>query len=377
MSEDFRQERRWKVAAAYNISRWVLEWHATTDKSLVCVRVVSTSSDYSRSIVAPAEDINMVPQDEEVSPPDGNASAWRPGSDQVETTEQPAKAQASADPKSILISAPNGVQKSSYPITIDLSSNTYMLSSSAPLSSALSHIESYVCPVYNPLDLYKENEEQIVPVSKFMLSRYHVPSPEVNSMGGRRALSPLVRGNGHLYLKDFKEQRQLHSQKLPCNTSLFLASLPSGIEGDQQQLDDTVASSDELFGPPLASTRPDTTPAAPGWTSDEEDALWQFAHLYNGNWALITDSLNGIRVGNSGKRSLWCCFDKYVELANGSFNSHSSVDYLYAPCQSNKKDRKVKALGLLSTFNFIVGLAKRRDETRPKCKYFLSDWIHS
>ncbi|KAF9350215.1 chromatin modification- protein VID21, partial [Mortierella sp. AD094] len=34
---DFKEERRWKIATAYQVSRWVMAWHEADDKSLVCV----------------------------------------------------------------------------------------------------------------------------------------------------------------------------------------------------------------------------------------------------------------------------------------------------------------------------------------------------
>lgn len=38
MQTDFKEERKWKVAMAYVLSRAVLEWHSVKDKSTVCVR---------------------------------------------------------------------------------------------------------------------------------------------------------------------------------------------------------------------------------------------------------------------------------------------------------------------------------------------------
>ncbi|KAF9979824.1 chromatin modification- protein VID21, partial [Modicella reniformis] len=34
---DFKEERRWKIVTAYQVSRWVMAWHEAEDKSLVCV----------------------------------------------------------------------------------------------------------------------------------------------------------------------------------------------------------------------------------------------------------------------------------------------------------------------------------------------------
>ncbi|KAF9159697.1 chromatin modification- protein VID21, partial [Actinomortierella ambigua] len=37
MQVDFKEERRWKVATAYQVSRWVMAWHEAEDKSTVCI----------------------------------------------------------------------------------------------------------------------------------------------------------------------------------------------------------------------------------------------------------------------------------------------------------------------------------------------------
>lgn len=36
---DFKEERRWKIATAYQVSRWVMAWHEAEDKSTVCIQV--------------------------------------------------------------------------------------------------------------------------------------------------------------------------------------------------------------------------------------------------------------------------------------------------------------------------------------------------
>jgi hypothetical protein len=39
MQVDFKEERKWKMAMAYIVSRAVMEWHQVEDKSTVCVQV--------------------------------------------------------------------------------------------------------------------------------------------------------------------------------------------------------------------------------------------------------------------------------------------------------------------------------------------------
>lgn len=39
MQTDFKEERKWKIAVAYMLSKAVMEWHWTDDKSTVCIKV--------------------------------------------------------------------------------------------------------------------------------------------------------------------------------------------------------------------------------------------------------------------------------------------------------------------------------------------------
>jgi hypothetical protein len=39
MSEDYKQERKWKKALAKRAAEWVVAWHQALDKSLLCVNV--------------------------------------------------------------------------------------------------------------------------------------------------------------------------------------------------------------------------------------------------------------------------------------------------------------------------------------------------
>ena len=115
----------------------------------------------------------------------------------------------------------------------------------------------------------------------------------------------------------------------------------------------------ELLHPPSDLKLDSMQYATAAWTSDEEDALWHLCTVYSANWSLISDSLNGCRVGNSGRRGPWACYEKYLELANTGFVPHGKSDSLYAFTQTNRKDRKVKMLGYYSLFGYIVNLSKR------------------
>ena len=69
--------------------------------------------------------------------------------------------------------------------------------------------------------------------------------------------------------------------------------------------------------------------------------------------------------------SSWCCHDKYVELKQSGYNPTGKADYLYYASQTNKKERKVKVLGMLSTFNYITNISKKRELNQPPSKFSL------
>ncbi|KAJ1643907.1 chromatin modification- protein VID21, partial [Dispira simplex] len=54
LQADFKEERRWKIAMAYQVSQWVMEWHQSTDKSALCVKSTIPSLQASHASVKPA-----------------------------------------------------------------------------------------------------------------------------------------------------------------------------------------------------------------------------------------------------------------------------------------------------------------------------------
>lgn len=39
MRTDFKEEKKWKIANAFMMSKAIMEWHHAADKSTVCVKV--------------------------------------------------------------------------------------------------------------------------------------------------------------------------------------------------------------------------------------------------------------------------------------------------------------------------------------------------
>jgi hypothetical protein len=120
--------------------------------------------------------------------------------------------------------------------------------------------------------------------------------------------------------------------------------------------------------PEPSSAKPDPPRPLGSWNTDEEDLLWNLVSMYTFNWTLIAESLLNSRLGGSNThRTEWCCYNKYLELKSKNFTPHSKGDHLYTSTQTNKKEKKVKVLGMLSTFNYISNLAKKRESAKLPC----------
>lgn len=291
MSEDFRQERRWKRSLAYTTGLSVLEYHRMKKNGLIPKR----HSD------AVAKIPKMIPEDSVLDKPS--------------TLNIIEDVDPNRDSQIVLHETIQPPQPS---FVLNLLTSTYIS------NTTFEHLQTLEPPAASPGDMYKDGS-LIVPVSKFMSDLFKVPGEQKEE--GVERLSGM-----EVYEKSDGE---------PCG--LF------GVEEEVRIK--------ELYGPPAKIDGVSVVGAA--WGCDEEDALWQYVEVYSGNWALVSSSLTSLRLGP--RRELWPCYDKYIELANASFQPHGRGDYLWIGGHLNKKDKKGKVLGLLSTFNFILGLSKRRE----------------
>jgi hypothetical protein len=349
MSEDFHQERKWKKATAFLVAQWVKEWHESTNRESLCIKPKrpvpishTESEDSSAQLELAAAILNDAPsildgmdENESFKTPEQEISPVLqiPPIDPWKSTGL-ANSQT-VDPRSLMISAP---------ITISLDTNVYFTDNN-DYNSNLDAVPTFKPPEYNEGDVYIE-EAFVVPVSRFMLGDFYVQEPNTWDLFGTS-----------------KEV------VLPEKTPKLLPGVQK-YNKDEGSVGIFCSQQDEDIQPPRIA-RPDSMKSTGSWTSDEEDALWQLVNTYGSNWPLIEAILSGSKVGNNTIRSIWCCYDKFKELQQHNFVPHSKAEYIYGPCQTNKKDKKVKVLGILSTFNFITNLAKKRDANKPQCKVFL------
>jgi hypothetical protein len=106
--------------------------------------------------------------------------------------------------------------------------------------------------------------------------------------------------------------------------------------------------------------RPEARKSFLNWTSDEEDALFQLATVYDFNWELIAETLHGLKVGSVSARYSWECYDKYCLFIKQDFKPSTKTDYIFIGSFQNRKDFKVKVLGILSSFNYMIDLFKNK-----------------
>ncbi|KAJ3309740.1 chromatin modification- protein VID21 [Boothiomyces sp. JEL0838] len=326
LAVDFREERKWKICTAYNLAKWCMEWHLAPDKSKVCVRtkphvekVVNKDENMDQDTVN-NEDIAEIPVPEEKEEVKATKTVvWK----------TPAPTQATVDPSDVF-KAPQPVQpdpiKEREPapsaITIDLVSNLYFIPSSINQAQALSGIPTYHAPKLTT-ELYTESDS-ISKISQIMLTDY---------------------------FESFNTLDQ--DVKVLSGMNKYSKSLPKSNIFDNSET--------EPIKQPKSAKYEKTSGV---WIAEEEESLFNLAEAYNQNWELIASTLNGSRIGNSKKRTDWCCYEKYKEMVANNYKPTTKQDYLYYATQNNKKDKKVKVLGLLSTFNFITNLSKKRESNK-------------
>ncbi|KAI8900685.1 hypothetical protein BC833DRAFT_247538 [Globomyces pollinis-pini] len=361
LSEDFRQEKKWKIVAAHNMANWVMDWHKSIDKSTVCIKyrpiqyLEEKKEEIESQLIDLAEAGSPTGQDLDV-----DSSLVLDVNNQVEQIPIKPDDKPPVSVWKVPITNNASIETASLtkPIIIDFESNLYSMEGSDDTKNALSHISTYGPPVYSEGQLYIE-DDSIVPISHLMLGQ-----------------CILEEGSRWDQFGQFRESfvPEPPTPKLPSldryNTSNESHALFGGtvIEDDDELLpNDTKAGSSNPSNipfPPPNCLKPDHAQISAPWGLDEQDALWQLTSVYSGNWNLIAESLNSCRFSSNSNRTNWCCFNKYVELNESSYKPVGKSDYLYSTASQTKAEKKAKVLKIFSTFTFIGSMAKKRDASR-------------
>ena len=359
MSEDFWQERKWKKTMAYKFAHWCKEWHETRD----CGQFFEFGvfEGVLMEEIKEKEKVIVVENTEVANTNQTNHAPTQtidPLLLQLPLQLPPAKPEAIETVKvvqdSIIVKTKTKAPKIP-PMILNLETDHYYKNFSY---QALTNLPTFAPPEFDESDVYIESDS-IVPCSKFMLADYYVPIDKFDNIPEH----PMKRLPGN--------QRYRVG---PPKCILFEKPVDFGEEERENAIDSLIGPNrKEITAPSIPKSNFKPTDFA--WTNDEEDALWQLSTIYGYNWPLIELCLNSSHVGNVRHRTIWCCYEKLRDLVITKFTPHTKGDYIYAPYQSNKKDKKVKVLGLLSTFNFIAGLSKKRDAAKPTSKFINSKQV--
>ncbi|KAH9276986.1 hypothetical protein BASA83_000501 [Batrachochytrium salamandrivorans] len=398
---DFRQERKWKLATAYTMAQWVLEWHQAVDKSTLCVKRRFTSESSMMGIIGQQSPQHIaslaveVTDEMEVVADESGCTSDPTRTDVHDTmgsivdvksinttvsadglvTSLPVSqcivdnttstiVGTQLDPSAVeppVLVAPSAIQpvmpqcSTSRPtaklVTLDLEANVYYVADNESADHALPFLPCYGPPQYDEKSVVP-NIESVVPVSRYTMQRIVAKQPSRwNEWGCLRTQCPPV---------DLVKWLPLSSRyhTTPKSVSLF--------DGEVDPLSGILAMH-PLFKEPRIP-RPVVSKTLEIWSADEDEALWSFSTYYAFNWTIIVLSINAARLGMAQGRFEWECCDRFVLLVEQGFKPLLRGDYLYSaplkPGKSTINDGKMKALKLLGTFEAIKKCAKKREMSR-------------
>ncbi|KAI8911750.1 hypothetical protein EDD86DRAFT_203177 [Gorgonomyces haynaldii] len=324
LSEDFYQERQWKMAMAARFAYLCQEWHLTNDKSTLC-GMRDTERAATGITLFPDDNMYLVRHDFQQ---DGVLS------------HLPTLSTPKVDPE-VFYTDPNQLK-------------------------------------ITPVSKYQVTKTQVVPDAKWDEWMRPVesqpPSDTVKWLGTNRkyntqadlglfheappAEEPTISPQDVLVQREVEKPDELLTKvSLTQTGSIIIKTNPS--QSPKKELD--------IRQPTIAKTL--TNPNMLEWSSDEDDALWSLANYYNQNWAIVSESLRMMPIGTAPMRNQWECFERFSTLAKQDFKPSSKAEFLYSASFKSSKttigDNKTKAMSFLGTFDTIRKLAKKRDAQRP------------
>ncbi|KAI8917638.1 HSA-domain-containing protein [Powellomyces hirtus] len=178
MRIDFRQERRWKIAQAYTIAHWVMEWHASSDKSSLCLKRSHSHMTKSPTSIDPqaASEDHPAEQSEDLTTPKKELDH----SEAEATTKDEA---ATAD----------GAEKDLPSMFMDVGTSFYIVDDGNP--NHILDIPTYQPPWPNEFYLDENQHKRIVPVSHLITERRVFEDVPREEDAAREPVTPTVSHN--------------------------------------------------------------------------------------------------------------------------------------------------------------------------------------
>ncbi|CAG8641870.1 16121_t:CDS:10 [Dentiscutata erythropus] len=312
MQKDFKKERKWKIAAAFHVSRWVKAWFQAENKADVCVNsripgrntpvhqinVHESHEEASSSTTSDGEinhvksepddgvqDLNDLPINDEVmidvESVDDDAST-RPDVNQTNIKSNDSIIMPPPIAPSVLLTLRQKV--------INLPADAFLCCLDGPdgqvydVDSIFPDLPSYEPPQRpSDKDVYYDNIHinRVIPISKYMLRRQ-----KSEKAARRRAIKKMRTENDCIEIVDKTTSSMLFAPRQPY---------------DQQP---------KIH---VKAPRPDQEPSY-AWYPEDDELLMSLTKQYQYNWDLIADTWNSIRGILTGyPRTPWACFNRWTQ----------------------------------------------------------------
>ncbi|KAJ3416407.1 chromatin modification- protein VID21 [Chytridiales sp. JEL 0842] len=327
MREDFRQERKLRLAVAYTMANWVMDWHRSADKQSLCVksrpveqRPVNKSLQAAQTeLVDDVSPMEIDDRDQSVEPRVLSATSTEPATFPQQSMRNSNVAEA------------EGLQ-------VDLESMIIW-----PLKNVVDEVQDL--PLYksriDSQSSWSQKSKNLVPISKILAEKaimVNAPPPREEPAESKVNIPNL--------------------KKIVDAKCIFSAS-PSG-EVESAALESTT----ESVKPPIKPEPVDFV-AKQNWTNDEDETLLCCVQDFSANWQLVAETLASHRLGNGEKRSEWDCYHRYIDLSKTRTQSGDASLLSGQNVQQPSKQEAMKRMSKkLSVFDYILRKQKSRPE-RP------------
>ncbi|KIW26431.1 uncharacterized protein PV07_09526 [Cladophialophora immunda] len=296
MRTDFREERKWKLAAAKGLAECCAEWVAgsTEDRKRLQVRVRPP-----RLLPEPDES-----QDVPMEDGPGPTLSSHPTPDLVPSNEDDSASDDIADPREVhMSSAPATIFSlgaSDFNFAVDKTPALDKLLNELPLyEPSIVELDSSTSNLGQRLDAKWKTD--IVPVSRWATEKLSV-----------KEYKPPMKRSRYDYEPDPSPKKK--SEPLPpeeTNVALFMP--------ENKAIRDRIHPG-HSFRPPSEHPMPTQaffeTRSSSQWTPSEDDELKKLVKDYSYNWSLISSCLTPPSLYTSGadRRTPWECFERWIGL---------------------------------------------------------------
>ena len=296
MRTDFREERKWKLAAARGLAECCAEWVVSSPEERTLLQV-KVRPPRIRPIDAESQDVDM-------SDGPGPAMSSQPTPELVASHDDDSMSIDLADPRDLpLTVAPAAI------FSLGANEFNFSVDKTPAFDKLLNELPLYEPTTIEP-DLSKSNlaekldarwKTDIVPVSKYAVEKIQVQEYQPPAKRSR-------------YEYDVESSPSRKAEPMPAreqNVALFMQ--------ENKHIRDRIHPG-HSFRPPSEHPMPSQaffeTRSSSQWTHAEDDELRKLVKDYSYNWSLISSCLTPRSLYSSGadRRTPWECFERWIGL---------------------------------------------------------------